>query len=420
MMKREKKSSLVMFFLAVLLSYLTYMVVFSQVDEVYADYNGHLHIYLPLFSKGYYLEGWMTTPYFMWHGVVILLNRVCNIPLVASAAYSSCLFSLFSYFVMCWMVCRMTRAAGEEEDPGRAGLIAFGLSVVQGLYLYWVDIWGRYMGLYSPNPLHNPTQMCVRGFSLLCLCLVYDIWGRQKSADYRGVFFRVERGLKRYYIYLAVLLLLSALAKPTFAEMFIPTVGLLMLAEWLKKLIRKDKKAADYFRNCLRMLLCAAPALIYIVVEAVVFFVLGGSYEDSGQVHITAWLEVWRMFSDNVALSVALGMAFPLFVLLINPQYFLRDDLGKLALAGYVVGFLEGALLGEGGGKLLHGNFLWPMISGMTVFWTVAVLRLTVLERTQADTKGKRLLVNLAWFLFMLHVFSGFSYIREMIGSAGT
>lgn len=416
MMKREKRGNLVMLFLAVLLSYLTYAVVVAQVDGLQNDYNAHLYIHVPLFSsKRYWLEGWIKRPYFMWHGVVVLLNRLLHIPLVASAAYASCLFSLFAYFVMCWMICRMTKAAGAEEDTARAGLIAFGLSVVQGLYLNWVDIWGRYMGMYSPNPLHSPTQMCVRGFSLLCLCLVYDIWRSYKGE--KGVFFQVEKGVRRYYILLSVMLLLSTLAKPTFAEMFIPAVAVVMLIKWIRRLARKER-AADYFRHCLHMLLCSMPALLYILIESISYFLLGSNYGAGSQVVVTEFLEVWHMFSDNVALSVLLGMAFPLFVLLINPRYFLRDELGRLALASYGAGFLEAALLGEGG-ALSHGNFLWPMISGMTVFWTVATLRLTVLERTQADTKGKRLLVDLAWFLFMLHLFCGFMYIREIIESAG-
>ncbi len=414
-MECNKKGNLMMLFLAVLLSYLTYMVVLSQVDGVYADYHGHLYVYLPMFSKGYLLEGWMAVPYFLWHGVVILLNRVLHIPLVPSAAYSSCLFSLFAYFVMCFMICRIMKTAGLKEDLGRASFLAFGLSVVQGLHLYWVDIWDRNLGLFSPNPLINPTHMCVRGFSLLCLCLVYDIWGKQNDDGYEGVFFRVEKGLGKYYVCLAGLLFLSTLAKPTFAEMFIPAVGVMMLVEWIRRLARREENAAGYFRNCLRMLLCAVPSLLYIAVEFVVYFVMGGSYGGDGQLQVTAWLEVWSMYSDNVALSVALGMAFPLFVLLLNPRYFFKDNLGRLALVSYAVGFLEAALLGEGGGKLSHADFLWPMMSGMTIFWTVATMRLAVLEQTQGDTRGKRILINIAWFLFILHVFCGFSYIRELI-----
>ena len=98
-------------------------------------------------------------------------------------------------------------------------------------------------------------------------------------------------------------------------------------------------------------------------------------------------------------------------MVMINGEYFIKSDWGRLALTGYGVGFLEAALLGEGGGKLAHSDFLWPMMSGMLIMFVAAMLRLLVLERTQADTRGRKLLVAVAWFLFCIHVLYGMLYI---------
>ena len=121
------------------------------------------------------------------------------------------------------------------------------------------------------------------------------------------------------------------------------------------------------------------------------------------------------MYSENVVLSIALGMAFPLFIFLIDVRFFLKDDMGRLALVGYGVGFLEAALLGEGGGKLSHADFLWPMMSGMLLMWVASTMHLLVLERIQADTRGKRLLLNIAWALFCIHVLCGLIYMKSMM-----
>ncbi|MCI9142786.1 MAG: hypothetical protein HFH87_09210 [Lachnospiraceae bacterium] len=64
-------------------------------------------------------------------------------------------------------------------------------------------------------------------------------------------------------------------------------------------------------------------------------------------------------------------------------------------------------MLGEGGEKLTHGDFLWPMMSGLLLMFTASLMRLLVLERTQADTRGKKLLLAAAWFLFCIHVLYG-------------
>lgn len=414
-MERNKRNDLVVIFLGVILSWLTYLVVMSELPKTLADYNGHTYVYLPMFKKSTWFEGWKTVPYCMWHMSVLGVNRLLHVPLEASAAYVTGFFQLFAYFVMYWMLRRYTAAAGKGLEGARAAGIAFGLSAVQGLYFYWLDAGDRFLGMYSMNPIHNPTHMTVRPFALLCFCLVCDIWGKQKQEGYRGIFFRVERGLRKYYIYLAVLLFLSSMAKPVFAEMFIPAVGLLMLAEWLGRLRKKDGSAKVYFRQCLTMLLCAAPSLAYILLQFLAYFFWGGSYGADGSFMITKWLEVWSMYSENIILSVGLGMAFPLFLVLTDGRFFLREDMGRLALAGYGAGFLEAACLGEGGGKLSHGDFIWPMMCGMLLMWMTAVLRLLVLEQTQTDTRGKRLLTDLAWGIFCLHVLCGLLYLKEMI-----
>lgn len=402
----------------VVLSWLTYIFVLSELKGIYADFNGHTYVYLPMFTKETWIKGWMMVPYCMWHLVTLFLQKVLLIPIQNSAAYTTCLFTLFAYFVIYWMIRKVTEAAGSVESSARAALIAFGMCLLQPLYFDWLDAGGRFQGSFSMNPIHNPTYMCMRGFSLVCFCLVCDIWGRQKSETYQGIFFRVERGLKRYYISLTVMLFLSALAKPTFAEMFIPAVAFLMLGEWIGRIRRKDGSAAEYFRHCLTTLLCAVPTLLYILVQFLAYFIWGGSYGSDGSLVVTKWLEVWHMFTQNVGLSVALGMAFPLFMVLINGGYFIRSDWGRLALVGYGVGFLEAALLGEGGGKLTHGDFLWPMMSGMLLMFVTAMLRLLVLERTEADTKGKRLLLSGAWFLFCIHVMYGLLYLKDMMGGS--
>ena len=188
-----------------------------------------------------------------------------------------------------------------------------------------------------------------------------------------------------------------------------------MLVEWIMRIVRKDESAVGYFRQCLAMLLCSIPALMYILAQFLAFF--GGSEQESSSLIFTKWMEVWSMYSENIVLSIILGMAFPVFMILIDGRFFAKTDMGRLALAGYAVGLLEAAILGEGGDRLSHGNFLWPMMCGMQLVWVVATLRFAELERNQADTKVKRVLLDFAWVLFCLHILCGFMYIREIIVS---
>lgn len=413
-MGQKKSEHLVVIFLGVVLSYYTYLAVMNQLPSLYADYNGHTYVLLPAFT-GSWLQGWKTVPYCLWHICVLVLNLLLHIPLEASAAYVTCFFQMSAYFIMYWMIRRYMESQGIAVSTVKAAVIAAGLSVVQALYIYWLDTGDRFLGTYSMNPLHNPTQIAVRPFILLSFCLVCDIRGAQRDKEgYRGIFFKVENGLTRYYIYLAVVLFLSSVAKPVFAQMFIPAVGLLMLLEWISHIRQKDGRAPACFKQCLLMLLCAVPTLLYILLQFLAFYLWGESYRGESSFILTKWMEVWSMYSENIILSIALGMAFPLFMVLIDVRFFLRG-MGKLALTGYLVGILEAAVMGEGGDKLSHANFIWPMMCGMLLMWIMSTLRLLVLEKTQTDTKAKKLLVDFAWFLFSVHIICGFLYIKDCI-----
>ena len=413
-MERAKRENIAAIVLSVFLAYLTYMFIRSELPLMFADYNGHTYVYLPLFTESF-IKGWKTVPYCMWHLGVLGLHHVLHIPLEVSSAYMSIFFTLLSFYILYWMLLKYTAAAGKEMNSVKAAFVAFGLSVLQPLYVYWLDAGDRFLGSYSMNTPHNPTQTSARPFVWLCICLVYDIWNRQKDENYKGTFFNMEKGLKKPYIYLAVMLLLSTMAKPTFAEMFIPAVALIMLAEWIGKIRRKDGSGANYFKHCLNMFYCAIPALLFILLAFLGYFIWGGSYAADGSFMITKWLEVWKLFTENVTLSIALGLAFPLFVIMIDLRFFLKDNLGRLSLVAYAVSFLEAALLGEGGMKLSHGDFIWPMLWGMGMLFITATLRLSVLEKTQGDTKVKCFLMDAAWFIFWLHVMFGLLLIKETI-----
>ena len=385
-----------------LLSYFNYIYVMAVLPDIMSDYNGHTYVYLPLFTLQTFWEGWMAAPYCAWHLLTLFLHKILLIPIEASAAYSTCAYAIFTYVIFYWMLQKIQLRFELGENNIKTALIAFCLCIADPLSAFWLD-----SSAFSMNAIYSPTYSCVRGFSLLCFCLVCDIWGKQKDPEYRGIFFPVENGLKKYYIYLAFSLFLSAMAKPTFAEAFIPTVAMCMLVTWFLRIRCKNGSAKPYFRHCLYTFYCAVPTLIYIFVQFIAYFLLGGSYGDGGSLIITKFLEVWKMYSENVALSLVFSLAFPLFMFLIDPAHFLKTDMGRLSLICLVVGFFEAAFLGEGGSKLGHGDFMWPIMSAMLLLYTVSTIRLMVLEKKQNDTVIKTALLSIAWLLFCLHTLAG-------------
>ena len=411
--RQPDREDMVVILFGILLGWLIYGIVINQLPKALSDYNGHTYVYLSAFKKGTWFQGWKAVPYCMWHLCVLGMNHILRVPLEVSAAYVTSAFHVFAYFVLYWMIRRYTEHFSVKAGAWKAAMIAFGLSVVQGLYFFWLDVGGRFLGIYSMNPIHNPTHIAVRGFGLLCFCLVYDIWGAQRDPKYRGVFFPVEKGLKKYYGILAGVLFLSAMAKPVFAEMFVPAVGIVMLYRLLELCVKKDGRRADYFRHCVYTFLCAQPALLYILVQFLAYFFWGGSYGADGTFMVTKWMEVWSLYSENIILAVAMGMAFPLLLLLVDGSFFMEDNLGILAYAGYAVGFLEAGLFGEEGSKMSYANFIWPMMCGMMLVWVAAMLRFLVLENNSNNHTKQRIVIDLGWLLFGFHVLCGLLYIQK-------
>jgi len=400
-----KKAGYLFITLGIILSYFIYVMVLKALPDPLSDYNGHTYVYLNLFKGGNPIEGWMAVPYCLWHVTVMGLNRFLGIPIDNSAAISTCIYSLFFYAVLFYFFDRWFDKKGTEV---KSVLLAFFLSFIQGIYISWLDAGEGYLGVFSFNPLHNPTQTCVRGFGLVCFMLVSDIWERLKNPEFGGRFLKIGDKLTKHYVLLAVFLLLSASAKPTFAEMFIPAVAFSMLFRWIYKLIKKQSAGA-YFAECLKMLLCAVPALVYILIQFLAYFVFGGSYGDGGTFIVTAPFEAWKIYSDNIVLSIFLALAFPLFVILIDAGFFLKDQTAKLALTGYLISLIEAGFFSEEE-KIEHGDFLWPMMSGLMLVWTVATARYCELEDKADGTKLKAVTFA-GWIIFAFHVLYGVLYL---------
>ena len=106
-------------------------------------------------------------------------------------------------------------------------------------------------------------------------------------------------------------------------------------------------------------------------------------------------------------------MSFPIYILIIDSKNYLRSGIGKLGSVSFVVGFLEAAFLGEGGDKLGHGNFIWPMMFGILLLWASAMLHFLTMEK-MADTKFKRFLICIGWILILIHIHYGFQYLFEV------
>lgn len=401
--------------------YLTYHYAYMQMLEGGAnDYYAHVHLLLSQFLGEEWWRGWMAAPHCMWHISVIILYKLFAVPLSVSAASVTAFYTGLYYVALLWFIKKISEKFSDRIPSVFSALTALGFCFLQPMYFSFLDAGERYLGVFSMNPIHNPTHMSARVFILLAFCLVVDIVSYNCNENYKPVFFDVVSCPRKYYVWLTVILFVSVVMKPTFAEMFIPAVGLYMLGAWIFRIV-KHQKPFEFFKKLLVLFLCAIPAVIYIFLQFAAFFIMGGSYNNEGSIVVTEYLEVWSLFTDNVYLSVLLAMALPIYMLIIDFKYFVGTVQGKIALIGYGTGFLEAALLGEEGSRLLHANFMWPLMAAMLLVWLVSLWRL--MELTFANIANtdesslKKWLVIIGWGLFIVHVLYGITFYRiSMMG----
>lgn len=403
----QKELPLLYVAFGLLLAYISYRWSMADISIPLSDTNGHTYVYLPLFFRKSTLgQGFGAVPYCMWEMLVLFGYKGLKIPLANASAYANSLFAVFSYCVICFGFSGIMKRSGRRNCSLPISVLSFGICILEPLSAEWMNVAGRGPWTFSPNPLYSPSFLAVRGFSVLCFMLVLDIWGAQRDSGYKGTFFKVETGLRKYYILLAVLLVLSVLAKPTFAEMFIPAVGLFMLARLVSEACRKDGSGKKYAVHLFNMFMCAVPSILIVLGQIIIFYVLRGNYGGSASPTLTPFLEVWRMFVDNPGLSIIPTLAFPMFVMMADSKDFFGRDSGKLVAICLAVGFIEAAFLGEEG-KMGHGNFMWPMMSAMFLAFFSATAALIRIGSDAKESAGKRLICLAAMILLGTHVLCG-------------
>ncbi len=256
----------------------------------------------------------------------------------------------------------------------------------------------RCMGVYTPNPLWNATYLVTRPFAVIG-------------------FFEGAKLLEKYeqgattgeYLVFAGSLLLGALAKPSFTLVAIAVYAVVLLYRFLKSRGRN-------LRQSLYFGLCVLPAGFVMIYQYFgVFF--GSDYTGESTGIGLAPGEIWSLYSNNILLSVLLGNAFALFVLLINRDKLKNVSWFRHAWQLWLSGFLMFFFLYEKGFRADHGNFAWGYMHGMFFVFLAGLMMLirNTLEAKEKRQKKQVCCVCLGWLLYAAHLAFGVRFFLYML-----
>ncbi|MCD7750691.1 MAG: hypothetical protein LUI10_02965 [Lachnospiraceae bacterium] len=248
---------------------------------------------------------------------------------------------------------------------------------------------------YTPNPLWNATYLATRPFSVISF-----FEGAKLLEKY-------ERGAKlQEYLLFAASLLLGALAKPSFTLVAIAVYAVVLLYRFVKSRGRNLRKSL-YFG------FCVLPAGFVMIYQY--FGVFSGSdyVGESAGIGISPG-EIWSLYSGNILLSVLLGNAFALFMLIYNRGKLKSVSWFRHAWQLWITGFLMFFFLYEKGFRANHGNFAWGYMHGM-FFVFLAGLMLLICNTLDAKKKKEICGVCAGWLLYAAHLVCGVHFFLYLL-----
>ena len=300
--------------------------------------------------------------YPFWHISVGILHKGLHIPIKYASGIISATFVTLTYCVARKLFLLFTDNCVEKDNKRYflVNLFTFILLFLQTIYLPFFNN-NHFMGQGSGNTYHNPTNIAVKPFALLCVILFIDF----VKEDYLK-----DATIKTYTaktIRLAVFLALSAFAKPSFVQIFFPAVAVYYLVAVIKS---TDKKKT--FFEILRFGVCCIVPMMFVILAFATHFM---STQGENQT-IIAFASLWSEFTNSIPFSIFLAIAFPLVYALAYKKEEFKDINTYLPWLILLIGILEFMFLEESGSKREHANFMWGYNLGIFIVFAFSMANL--------------------------------------------
>lgn len=243
------------------------------------------------------------------------------------------------------------------------------------------------LGMGSPNLWHNPTYIMIQPFTL------YVTYNFMHELE--------KKVIGRKFYVLSFLLLISCFFKPSYAEVFLPSIVLYgVFITFKNRELTKLKK----------IFLFIVPTVIFLLLQFLMLY-------SNGHI-IFSFLGVIRHHTSDPLLCLLRTIAFPLMTALL-----LRKEMSKCLQFCWVMlvfSLLQFAFLAQSGAQFTAGNFAWGFcLALMLVFIFSAIDLLKWMQSNNfADSKFKKVILMSILILFLWHLLSGITY-THMIFSGG-
>ena len=348
---------------------------FKMLDDSISDLRQHLN-FMPNLGPG-------RVPHPLFHRSTLWLMSLSGCSLHAAALYVLFFYNTLTA-VGLFCVLRVY-LRGLVQLPVVLILLC---SLMQISGLWYPSFHERiFLGVGSPNVMHNPTTLVVKPFAIgVVLALVAGVEAKQ-----------ILKGVGLICI-ATVLAVLSTYAKPNFAIAMLVAVPLVGTIFVITRRL-----------TVVRLMLMMCPVLATITVLYIQWIAQYNAQSPNGIALSPMTIATYYHKSPFVG-AVQL-MAFPLGVALVCPKIF-KDTLFSTAFMIFVVAVVQYWLLAETGPRHLDGNFGWGKdIASHAVF--ACALGYSVREVIVGGLRRNALLLLCMAILYTWHLWSGINYFSK-------
>lgn len=312
--------------------------------------------------------------YPVYHIVQKLVHLILRIDYETAAAF---ILSV-SVFVSVLLYRKLVHMIVKDTVSNRyfADFLALG-TVVFEVARCWLDDWRFYQFQCGPNPFHNPTILFVRPIGLIGFINFIKCIQSYK-----------KKGCYKYAVLFSISMLISIGAKPSFALVFLPAMGIYTLYYMIRN--------KEIWFGVIAFI-AVLPSLVLLIIQ-----------------------QLW-VSTQTQALNVVIGfggftglnplqifqaslITFPVVLILFRAKLMKKKEIYFISMVALVIGWFQMFFFSNGPA----GDFSW----GYDLAVQVATL-VTLAETRNEDNpgKGRKIVNNVAYIIFLYQVVTGVLYM---------
>lgn len=367
---------LILYFLVFILTFkiITLQFVFGPDYKIHLDIiekyvNGSFHIPHPGFHiSAYYLSHWLSIP------------LISFIPIYIS--------SIFVLTVILSKKLLIFLSPGLKHSYLYT-IFAILINIVIAIYFPYFNP-NKYLGQWSPNIWHSPTMTLLKPFAMLGTIGISLLLMDKKNYSINS------------FVLISFYLLLGTYIKPSFIICLIPAVFIYLIIFHSKN-----------FHFYLKVFYIISPSILLLIFQFLATYTLKDTesyFHDS--IKIT-WFGVFKLYSNNIAISTLLVLAFPLSVLLVLRKKIMDNKILVFSWILCIISLLQAGLLAEKE-KFGQGAFIFGYIICLFILFIVSFCEyLNMIMYKKTSVKN---LIGIG-VIFLLHSISGILYMNDLLKS---